>query len=106
MASSQLERWFAEHPSAPRFTGRYNEVPLSYVVPRVGLGLAVAGVMWWLNAQFGQSYRPESLTPEFLAEVKRQGEVAPRMHGPPVYINPFAQKIPGSVRGPQDLNKD
>lgn len=77
MARAQVERWAAEHPTAPR-TGRFFEVPLSYVGPRVAAGIALAGVAWWVNGALFWTYKPESLSPEFVAEAKRVGPVAVR----------------------------
>ncbi|KAG2499461.1 hypothetical protein HYH03_002408 [Edaphochlamys debaryana] len=102
MSRAQLERWAAEHPTATR-TGRFMEPGLGYMLPRVGAAFVVAGALWWFNSQFGQSYRPETLSPEFVAEAKKIGEVATRVNGPPVYLNPFVNKIPGSIRGPEDV---
>ncbi|GLC40019.1 hypothetical protein PLESTB_001520000 [Pleodorina starrii] len=102
MAKAQIERWAAEHPSAPR-VGRFFEVPLSYVVPRVAAGIAAAGALWYLNGAIFWNYKPESLSPEFVEEKKKIGDVAQRMNAPPVYLNPFSQRIPGSILGPEDV---
>lgn len=75
MAKAQMERWAIEHPSAPR-VGRIFEVPLSYVVPRVAACMALAGGLVYVNSYLFWSHKPESLSPEFLAEKKKIGEVA------------------------------
>lgn len=72
---AQLERWFAEHPTAPR-TGRIFEVPFSYTGPRIAAGLALAGCLWYLNPVLFWNYKPETLSPEFRAEAKKIGNVA------------------------------
>ncbi|GIL74653.1 hypothetical protein Vretimale_2304 [Volvox reticuliferus] len=105
MARAQIDRWAAEHPTAPRL-GRFFEVPLSYVVPRVAAGMAAAGALVYLNSVIFWNHKPESLTPEFLAEQKKIGDVAQRMNAPPVYLNPFSQRIPGSILGPEDVKSD
>lgn len=102
MAKAQLERWALEHPTAPR-NGRLFEVPFSYVGPRVAAGIALAGCLWWFNNTFMYTYKPESLSPEFVEEAKKIGNVAQRMNGPPVYLNPFTNRIPGSILGPEDV---
>ncbi|EFJ49974.1 hypothetical protein VOLCADRAFT_74015 [Volvox carteri f. nagariensis] len=102
MARAQVERWAAEHPTAPR-VGKFFEVPLSYVFPRVAAGLAAAGALWYLNEALFWTHKPESLSPEFLEEKKKIGDVAQRMNGPPVYLNPFSNRIPGSILGPEDV---
>ncbi len=75
MAKAQLERWALEHPTAPR-TGRFFEVPFSYVGPRVAAGIAMAGVLWWVNGALFYTYKPESLSPEFMQEVHKIGPVS------------------------------
>lgn len=75
MAKAQLERWALEHPTAPR-NGRLFEVPFSYVGPRVAAGIALAGCLWWFNNTFMYTYKPESLSPEFVEEAKKIGNVA------------------------------
>ncbi|KAG2441537.1 hypothetical protein HXX76_003158 [Chlamydomonas incerta] len=105
MAKAQIERWAAEHPTAPR-VGRIFEVPLGYVFPRVAAGIAAAGCLWYLNNTFLQTYRPETLSKEFLEEQAKIGEVAQRMNAPPVYLNPFSNRIPGSILGPEDAKHD
>jgi hypothetical protein len=75
MAKAQLERWAIEHPTAPR-AGRFFEVPFSYIVPRVGAGIAVAGALWWLNGALFWNYKPETLSPEFREEAQKIGNVA------------------------------
>ncbi|PNH11960.1 hypothetical protein TSOC_001148 [Tetrabaena socialis] len=99
---AQLERWAAEHPTAPR-TGRFFEVPFSYLGPRLAGGIAVAGLAWYANSLLFWTYKPETLSPEFRAEAKKIGAVAQRMNAPPVYLNPFSNRIPGSVLGPEDI---
>ena len=78
MARAQLERWALEHPTAPR-TGRFFEVPFSYVGPRVAAGIAAAGALWWLNGALFWNYKPESLSPEFVQEVHKIGPVSVRV---------------------------
>lgn len=105
MARAQLERWALEHPTAPR-TGRFFEVPFSYVGPRVAAGIALAGVMWWVNGALFYTYKPESLSPEFVQEVKKIGPVSQRMNAPPIFTNPFTNRIPGSIIGPEDAKPE
>ncbi|GFR46263.1 hypothetical protein Agub_g7816 [Astrephomene gubernaculifera] len=102
MARAQIERWAAEHPSAPRI-GKFFEVPNSWVLPRVAAGLAAAGFLCWVNAEYLWLQKPESYTPEFQAEQKKIGEVAQRINASPVYLNPFTNRIPGSILGPEDV---
>ncbi|KXZ42719.1 hypothetical protein GPECTOR_122g460 [Gonium pectorale] len=105
MAKAQVERWAAEHPTAPR-VGRFFEVPASFLLPRLAAGIAAAGALWYLNGAIFWSYKPETLSPEFRAEQKKIGEVAQRMNASPVYLNPFTNRIPGSILGPEDAKDD
>uniref|UniRef100_A0A7S0RSR8 Uncharacterized protein n=1 Tax=Chlamydomonas leiostraca TaxID=1034604 RepID=A0A7S0RSR8_9CHLO len=102
---SQTERWASLHPGTPR-TGRILEVSAAYLLPRVGMVLGLAGLVWGANQKFLWVQKPASVTPEFLEEVKRIGPVAQRVNAPPVFLNPFTNRIPGSARGPEDLKKD
>jgi hypothetical protein len=81
------------------------EVPASYLVPRVLAVLGLAGVLVWANSALLWNQKPATLDPAFIAEAKRIGNVAQRVNGPPVFLNPFSNRIPGGVRGPEDLVK-
>lgn len=72
---AQLERWFAEHPTAPR-NGRYFEVPFSFIGPRIAAGFALAGALVYINPILFWNYKPETLREEFTSEAKRIGAVA------------------------------
>ncbi|KAG1663377.1 hypothetical protein FOA52_007114 [Chlamydomonas sp. UWO 241] len=79
------------------------EVPLSFVVPRVMGVVASAALLWYVAPMVLWTKKPASLDPEFLAEAKRIGNVAQRMHAPPVYLNPFTNRMSGGILGPEDL---
>ena len=73
MASDQVARWASEHPSCPR-SGKFFEVPPSYVFSRVG-GIFVGAAVLLLSYNFLFPL-PKTMSPEFLAEVKKIGPVA------------------------------
>ncbi|GAX80281.1 hypothetical protein CEUSTIGMA_g7719.t1 [Chlamydomonas eustigma] len=102
MAKAQVERWAMDHPTCPR-TGHYFEIPLSQTMPRVFAVLATAGVLWWGARELLWYKRPDTLKPEFIEEAKKIGNVAQRMNAPPVFLNPFSNRIPGNISGPEDL---
>ncbi|MEW5306803.1 MAG: hypothetical protein WDW36_009241 [Sanguina aurantia] len=105
MSQSQIERW-ANHHNCPR-TGKIFEIPFfTYILPRVGVALAFAGVISYFNPILFWNYKPPDLEPEFRAEVAKIGNVAQRMNGPPVYLNPFRHRIPGNISGPEDVAKE
>uniref|UniRef100_A0A7S0VW03 Uncharacterized protein n=2 Tax=Polytomella parva TaxID=51329 RepID=A0A7S0VW03_9CHLO len=103
MASEQLARWFAEHPSAPR-AGRILEAPMSFVAPRFLGGLLFAYALFEANRSIFWK-PPHTFDAEFQAEVAKIGSVAQRMNGSPVYLNPFRNRIPGGIVGPEDVAK-
>lgn len=56
--------------------GHIMEIPLSYLVPRVGGILLTAGLLWWANPYLFWNKKPDTYSPEFLAEQKKIGNVA------------------------------
>ncbi|KAF5831620.1 hypothetical protein DUNSADRAFT_12811 [Dunaliella salina] len=102
---AQLERWASLTPTTVR-SGRMSEVPPSWLVPRVAAFLGLTGLLWWGNYAMFWNQKPVTFDPEFQAEAKRIGNVAQRVNGPPVFLNPFRNRIPGNVTGPEDLQKE
>lgn len=105
MAQAQLERWYAEHPTAVR-RGKIFDVPFSYTGPRIAAAMVLAGAIWWAVPVLTWNHKPETLSPEFVAEAKKVGAVAQRMNAPPVFLNPFTNRIPGGIVGPEDVKMD
>eukprot|EP00195_Chlamydomonas_chlamydogama_P005603 CAMPEP_0202899430 /NCGR_PEP_ID=MMETSP1392-20130828/7661_1 /ASSEMBLY_ACC=CAM_ASM_000868 /TAXON_ID=225041 /ORGANISM="Chlamydomonas chlamydogama, Strain SAG 11-48b" /LENGTH=109 /DNA_ID=CAMNT_0049585605 /DNA_START=50 /DNA_END=379 /DNA_ORIENTATION=+ len=102
MARAQIERWAALQPSCPR-SGKLFEVPFTtYTLPRILGIMGLAGVLGYANQAIFWNQKPDTLNPEFVAEAKKIGHVAQRMNAPPVYMDPFHNRIPGSISGPED----
>jgi len=102
--NAQLERWAALHPSAPR-SGKIFEIPGSYLLPRIAGILALSGLVWYTAPHFTWTKKPGTLDPAFQAEAARIGNVAQRVNGPPVFLNPIRNRISGNIVGPEDLKK-
>eukprot|EP00798_Chlamydomonas_sp_ICE-L_P011212 gene11212-18834_t len=92
--------WAAMHDTCPR-TGRIFEIPLSYTIPRVLAVVTLAGVLSYSIPRFFWK-KPHTMEPEWLKEAEKFKGIATRVHAPPVYLNPFTNKIPGGVIGPED----
>lgn len=75
MARAQVERWAQDHPTCPK-TGRYLEVPLSYIAPRVLGVIGTAGLIWYFSPKLMWFKKPDTLDPTFVEEAKRVGNVA------------------------------
>lgn len=75
MAQAQLDRWASLHPTCPR-GGKVFEVPLTYILPRVGAVIAAAGALWYANQQLFWVEKPATMNPEFVEEAKKIGSVA------------------------------
>lgn len=75
-----------------------------FLVPAVGVGFAISWFAYYVNRKL-YSTTPKSLTPEFQAEARRIGPVAERVAGPPVFLDPIRHRIPGYIRGPEDLKE-
>eukprot|EP00877_Chromochloris_zofingiensis_P008336 jgi/Chrzof1/3756/Cz13g07220.t1 len=82
----------------------YSEIPARFLVPAVGVGFAISWFAYYVNRKL-YSTTPKSLTPEFQAEARRIGPVAERVAGPPVFLDPIRHRIPGYIRGPEDLKE-
>ncbi len=72
---TQVDRWAALHPTALR-TGHILEVPPSYLIPRIAAIMGLAAVAWWANPQLFWNKKPDTMSPEFIAEAKKIGNVA------------------------------
>ena len=60
-----------------------------------------ATLVWMDHKLFATT--PASLEPDFQDAARKIGPVAERTNAPPVFLNPMSNKIPGFIRGPDDL---
>lgn len=75
MAQAQVDRWATLNPTV-RHSGKILEGFGSYVLPRLAGIMAVSGIVWYANRTVGWIDKPVTVTPEFMAEVKKIGPVA------------------------------
>lgn len=63
---------------------------------------ALSAAVWSWNFYYLRAgSHPHSA--EWLAEAERIGNVVERVNGPPVFLNPMRNRIPGYITGPEDL---
>ncbi|GBF95451.1 hypothetical protein Rsub_08413 [Raphidocelis subcapitata] len=76
---------------APRFSARMLAIATGFSV-----------VALWADRKLLHG-TPASFSPEFQAAAERIGPVAERTSAPPVFLNPIRRRIPGHLRGPDDV---
>jgi hypothetical protein len=86
----------------PPKTGKLLDIAFSRVLPLiVGTCAASYGCLVLNKEMF--NVPPLSLSPQFEAEAAKTSGAAQRLTAPAVYLNPIRSGLPGSVRGPEDV---
>jgi hypothetical protein len=63
---------------------------------------AISATLVWMDGKLFNT-TPASFEPEFQDAARKIGPVAERTNAPPVFLNPMSNRIPGYIRGPDDL---
>lgn len=83
-------------------SGKFFEAPTGFVLKWVAGIFAASAAMVYSNRVLF-NVPPESTKPEWIAEALKHGPVATREGAPPVFLNPITLRLPGNIRGPEDV---